>query len=102
MPDLRGKGVLITRPEQQGRELAGAVERAGGRAFVFPALEIVAGDRADIDASLETMQAPDITLFVSPNAVRFGIQYADDSRIGAIGPATAEAVEASGLVLMPR
>lgn len=96
MPELRGRGVLITRPEEQSRELVDIVESAGGRAIVFPALEIVGRDSADIDASLESMQAPDITLFVSPNAVRFGIDHCCGSRIGAIGPATAAAIESAG------
>ena len=96
MPDLRGKGVLITRPAEQSRELVEAVEGAGGRAFVFPALEIVGCEQSDIDLSLESMRPPDVTLFVSPNAVRFGIRYAGRGRIGAIGPATAAAIEVAG------
>ena len=96
MPELKGKGVLITRPEEQSRELVDVVEGAGGRAIVFPALEIVGRDRAGIDASLESMQPPDITLFVSPNAVRFGIDYCGSGTIGAIGPATAAAIESTG------
>lgn len=96
MPDLKDKGVLITRPQEQSRELVDAVEAARGRAFVFPALEIVAREHAEIDAALESMQPPDITLFVSPNAVRFGMRHAGNSRIGAIGPATAAAIESAG------
>ena len=88
--------MLITRPEEQSRELVDAVEGAGGRAFVYPALDIVARDNAGIETDLESMQPPDITLFVSPNAVRFGIDYGGDGRIGAIGPATAAAIEAGG------
>ncbi len=96
MPDLKGRGVLVTRPEAQSKEMVDAITAAGGKAFSYPALEVLADDSADIETSLAAMQSPDITLFVSPNAVRFGVDYAGDAKIGAIGPATAAALERAG------
>ena len=37
---LHGRGILITRPREQAQGLAKLVEAAGGRAIVFPAIEI--------------------------------------------------------------
>ncbi len=91
--------MLVTRPEAQSAEMVDAITAAGGNAFEFPALEVLADDSADIEAALAAMQSPDITLFVSPNAVRFGVGYAGDGKIGAIGPATAAALERAGLTV---
>ncbi|MDJ0918318.1 MAG: uroporphyrinogen-III synthase [Woeseiaceae bacterium] len=96
MPDLKGRGVLVTRPKEQSAELIEAITAAGGRPFLYSALDVLGRDAADVDASLEDMQSPDIALFVSPNAVRFGVDYAGDAMIGAIGPATAAALERAG------
>ena len=38
--NLRGRGILITRPREQAQGLANLVEAAGGRAILFPAIEI--------------------------------------------------------------
>ena len=99
MPDLKGRGVLVTRPEAQSAEMVDAITAVGGKAFTYPALEVLADAKADIEASLATMQPPDITLFVSPNAVRFGVEYAGDGKVGAIGPATAAALERASLTV---
>ena len=39
---------------------------------------------------------PDIVIFVSPNAVSFGLDHIGNAAIAAIGPATAAAIEAAG------
>ncbi len=96
MPDLKGRGVLVTRPKEQSGEMTDAITAAGGKPFLYPALDVLGRDASEVDASLKDMQPPDITLFVSPNAVRFGVDYAGEAAIGAIGPATAAALERAG------
>lgn len=93
---LAGIGVLVTRPAHQAAALATAIEAAGGRAFLFPAIEIVPRPTRAIADDAARLRRPDITIFVSANAVRYGLDYAGAARIGAIGPATAAAIEAAG------
>jgi len=40
MMPLKGVGVVVTRPAHQAGNLAELIERAGGRAILFPTLEI--------------------------------------------------------------
>jgi uroporphyrinogen-III synthase len=93
---LAGIGVLVTRPDQQADELVQAVENRGGQAFRFPTIEIVPRDAAAVNAVASALPNPDIAIFVSRNAVRHGLEYAEAARIAAIGPATAGAIEAAG------
>ncbi len=95
MPDLRSRSVLVTRPAGQSRPLEDAIRDAGGVPVSLPALEISARDSGDIAAELDKLPAADISLFVSPNAVAFGIDYAT-GRVGAIGPGTANAIREQG------
>jgi uroporphyrinogen-III synthase len=97
-PDLSGCGVLITRPAEQSGPLIDAIVAAGGTALCLPALEISARDADEIAAELDGLPEPDITLFVSPNAVRFGIAYAG-GLVGAIGPGTAAAIREAGVTV---
>jgi uroporphyrinogen-III synthase len=94
--ELGGRGVLITRPETQAGELAAAVEAHGGRPILLPVLEIEPRHPDAVAADANRLEAPDICIFVSANAVRHGLQYAADSVICAIGPTTAAAIEESG------
>ena len=100
MPEspLQGVGVLVTRPRTQATELVNAVENAGGTAICFPVLEIIPFDELDVRNSVSRLGRPDICIFVSRNAVEHGIRYADDGAIAVIGPATARAVVAAGLL----
>lgn len=93
---LAGVGVLVTRPIHQSAELVAAITARGGLAIEWPVLEIVPRDTAAILADEQRLAPPDIAIFVSPNAVQFGLAHAADARIGVVGPATARAVEAAG------
>lgn len=101
MPDasLQGVGVLVTRPRAQAGELVEAIESRGGTAYCFPVLEIVPLDELDVRNSVSRLGKPDIAIFVSLNAVEYGIGYADGAAIAAIGPATANAVAGAGRVV---
>ncbi len=94
--DLAGVGVLVTRPANQAAPLVDAIEAEGGKAVRFPAIEVVPRAEADIASDARSLQQPDIAIFVSVNAVRFGLEHADSASVAVIGPATAAAIEAAG------
>lgn len=101
MPDpaLQGVGVLVTRPRAQAAELVAAIERHGGSAFCFPVIDITALDETVVSAAAARLPQPDIVIFISRNAVEYGLQFTSGSKIAVIGPATAAAVEAAGHIV---
>lgn len=94
MPEraLSGVGVLVTRPRDQAAELCAAIESLGGSAVLLPVMDIVPAGTAQGSRGLEPAH---VTVYVSANAVRFGLRHASGS-IAAVGPATAAAIEATG------
>jgi uroporphyrinogen-III synthase len=60
---LAGRGIVVTRPREQAAGLARLVEAAGGKALLFPAIEIRA-----LDCPL-SLQEYDLAIYVSPAAV---------------------------------
>ncbi len=96
---LEGVGVLVTRPRTQAAELVAAIELEGGDAFCFPVIDIVALDENRVAADASNMASPDVTIFISRNAVEYGLKYSTGARIAAIGPATAQAIRAAGRVV---
>lgn len=93
---LHGVGVLVTRPRTQAVDLAGAIEAQGGRAYCFPVIDVVPLEASIIDGNAAALVPPDITVFVSRNAVAYGIGHIAGGKVAAIGPATARAVETAG------
>ena len=99
---LAGAHVLVTRPRQQSDELVAAIVQAGGDAIRFPVIEIVPRNTSKIDADVAGLDAPDIVIFVSRNAVAHGLSYSNGAAIAVIGPTTAVAVEAAGKIVAIR
>jgi len=101
MARLTGVGVLVTRPEHQAHHLCRLIEAEGGSAVLFPALEIrPVSDRPALRAMVGPVDRYGLIVFVSANAVRFGgdlVGQRRDLRIAAIGRATAQALNTSGL-----
>ena len=93
---LAGCGVLITRPEHQSKELAAEVEAAGGNVFHFPTIDIIGRDILDIGREFAALNTPHIVIFVSSNAVAYGLPVVKgiETKIAAIGPATCASIEA--------
>lgn len=87
--------VLVTRPREQAEELIDLITQRGGEAIAFPVLEIVQNDKTDVAARAERCGPADVTIFISPNAVRFGLSFAT-GQVAAIGPGTAAAIERAG------
>jgi uroporphyrinogen-III synthase len=95
---LAGYGVLVTRPQEQSDELANAITAAGGTAIRFPVIDIVGTAAGDVRKAFAALPAADIIVFVSRNAVTYGLAAIDTSNslLAVIGPATRAAVEECG------
>lgn len=95
---LKGLGVLVTRPADQSVELIEAIESRGGHTLSIPVLEIVARPAADVERDQRELAAADLVIFVSANAVRYGLNAieTDKAQVAAIGPATAAAISRQG------
>jgi uroporphyrinogen-III synthase len=98
MPELAlsGRRVLVTRPAGQAGELVAELEAKGAEAIAFPVIRIEPRHPDDVAADAHALGEPDIAVFVSRNAVDFGLAWAGSAAICAIGPATAEAITAAG------
>ncbi|WP_319240958.1 uroporphyrinogen-III synthase [uncultured Propionivibrio sp.] len=107
---LRGRRILVTRPAAQSAALADMIAAHGGEAVCFPLLEI-----GPIDAAVDgaddkvVLAAFDFVVFISPNAVEYGLPlilgdgWPAATRAVAIGPSTVAALAAHGIgpVLAP-
>ena len=99
--------VLVTRPDQRASGLCQLIERAGGTALHFAAIEI--GEPADSrsrDYVLEHIADFSLAIFISQTAVEKTLQFLptlpDTVSIAAIGSKTAQALEAHGFSLAIR
>jgi uroporphyrinogen-III synthase len=97
---------LITRPQPQGDELAALLAPLGIECVAQPAFEYRPVDASDgqPDAcdALRSAGPGDLVLFTSPRAVEHGLPQIPAvslgrARVGAIGPATARALQAAGV-----
>ena len=70
---LSGIGVLVTRPVNQATPLAAAIEKAGGKPVLFPVMDIVGRPAGDVLYDASNLPEADIAIFVSRNAVRYGL-----------------------------
>lgn len=94
---LSGTAIVLTRPALQAQESTRLIEAEGGRAIIFPALEIIA--KAPDPADQCILDAADIAIFISANAVIYGLKYTalpSNLTLAAIGNATALALTEAG------
>ena len=104
-PALDGRGIVVTRPQQQCAALVRMIEGAGARALLFPAVEIRDTDRlAGLDAAIDRLHEYRIAIFISPNAAERALRRILARRAwppalaaAAIGPAGAAALAARGV-----
>jgi uroporphyrinogen-III synthase len=96
---LAGYRVLVTRPAHQAGDLVAAIEGAGGEAIRFPVIEIVGRNQDIVAQEFASLPKPDIAIFVSRNAVDYGLEVVrgSDTTIAAVGPSTRVAIEAAGV-----
>lgn len=96
--NLSGKTIVITRPLHQAGILAEKIEALGGKALLFPTLEILpAEDNRGLLKAMQSLSSYQILIFVSANAVQYVLPLAAQPfpRLTtlAIGPGTARALE---------
>jgi uroporphyrinogen-III synthase len=104
---LAGRGIVVTRPREQAGGLAEAIERAGGIAFRFPAIEIE--DVQDLGPLLSLVDRLDeygLAVFISPSAVAKAMNlirlrrgdraWPAQLRVAAIGRGSRRALEQQG------
>lgn len=104
---LADKTVWVTRARLQAAELSSLLRAHGARVVELPAIEIAPpADWTRLDAALDNLAGYDWLLFTSVNGVTFfferlslrhSLEPLRGVRIGAIGPATAEAIRRRGL-----
>jgi uroporphyrinogen-III synthase len=116
MSALAGRKILITRAWHQAHALASALEEEGAEILAIPAIEIVPPDSYEpLDAALRELPKYEWLVLTSANGVRAlaermevmvrtmlappdVMQSLAPVRIAAMGPATARALEAHGLL----
>jgi len=96
--------ILVTRPEEAGRELVEALRRPGIAARWWPAFELLPpSDPVSTGRRLAAIATDDLLVFVSPAAVRFAApalpsNWPQGTQVAAVGAATRERV----LALLPQ
>lgn len=104
MGPLAGRTIVVTRPRAQAGALCDGITAAGGVAVPFPLLEIVAlPDDPAFEQALAAIDDARLAIFISPNAVSFGVTRVLASRpwparlvVAAVGQGTARALQQKG------
>jgi uroporphyrinogen-III synthase len=99
---LAGVGVIVTRPARQAAGLARQLAVLGATPIVIPAIAILPpANRTALDQAHAALADFDIAIFVSANAVEYGVPAPDvwPARLltMAPGPGTAAALAATGI-----
>ena len=99
---LANKGIWVTRPLPQGNNISRLIRENGGKAFVFPVLEIQPpNDVIAFERSLRNISQYDIVILVSLSAVnsfaaalgRLGLRIPDSVEVAVMGKRSAEECE---------
>ena len=102
---LAGLNVVVTRPREQAVELAHRIEQAGGKVIRFPLLEISPiSDPQPLQAILKRLGEFNLAIFISPNAVRYGMEAIRSAggvphtlKIATVGQGSAKALASLGI-----
>jgi len=99
---LQGANILVTRPPHQAEALCRLIESHGGNAIRFPSMDITSVETDDrLAGCMSTIADYDIAIFISANAVDFGLNLVSSwppkTAIAAIGEASARALQRHGL-----
>ncbi len=99
---LAGLNIVITRPREQAAGLLRDIEELGGKPLLFPLLEITAvTDQTALREQLSHIARFDLVIFISPNAVKYGMQaiseVPDTVRVAAVGQSSAQALRDLGV-----
>ena len=103
---LRERTVVVTRARAQSAEITAELEALGAKVIHCPTIEVAPPDNWEpLDAAIQKLAEYDWLVFTSANGVDFFFQRVREKVIGdpltktkfcAIGPATAQALEAAG------
>jgi len=92
---LAGRGIVVTRPRELAPGLARRIESAGGKAILFPAIEI---EDLPPPQALRRLDAFDLAIFISPTAVRRAVKPGSRwPRVAAVGSGTRRELEKRGM-----
>jgi uroporphyrinogen III methyltransferase/synthase len=105
---LFGRRIMVTRAEHQIKELSRLLMERGALPVEMPVIKIrPPGDWKELDRAIQNLGSYDWIIFTSVNAVeifwkrlkakKLDARHFASIKIGAIGPATASAIEARGL-----
>ena len=102
---LRGLTIVVTRPRDQAAQLARNIEQAGGIPLLFSLLDITAvQDTSTLDAQIARLGQFNLAIFISPNAVHYGIEairvagaVPNPLKIATVGQGSAKALRESGI-----
>jgi uroporphyrinogen-III synthase len=99
---LHGAGIVITRPSRQAAGLAREIAAVGGQPLIFPAIVILPpADPGPLREVQWHLARYDIAVFVSANAVEYGVGDPGSWPSGLLtlapGPGTAAALAAVGI-----
>jgi uroporphyrinogen-III synthase len=99
---LAGAGILVTRPARQAAGFAAKIAALGARPVIVPAIAILPpADRAALERAHAALAGYDYAVFVSANAVEYGVPDAGrwPERVIAFapGPGTAQALAEAGV-----
>jgi uroporphyrinogen-III synthase len=104
--ELNNKRILVTRPKQQAINLIQLIEQHGGLAVEFPVLEILPVKNSTVKEQLKNLKSYQWLIFISANAVNFAVTANNgkidtfaQTKIAAVGKATAKALENAGLAV---
>lgn len=101
---LAGRRVVVTRPAGQTAHLEALIRAAGGEPLLYPALEILdAGDTQSLHALAQRLDAFDLAIFISANAVHKGLalvrarrDWPARLRVAAVGRGSERALRRQG------
>ena len=103
-PSLQDIGVLVTRPVHQADGFSRLLQQAGARPIRFPSIEIQGpADSSAVLRALEKLDEYRLVIFISANAVEYGLRYIKQAgkqlpgAIAAIGRSTAAQLEQQGI-----
>jgi uroporphyrinogen-III synthase len=109
---LKGKSIVVTRPAHQAQAFARLVTGAGGRAILFPAIEICdIEDPGPFVQLVDRLDEFDLAVFVSPNAVERAMSLISARRklprrlqVATVGGGSVRALERFGVtgILAPQ
>jgi len=72
---LAGLNIVVTRPREQVAQLVSGIAKLGGNCIQFPLLEITPlADDQPLRAVLARLSEFHLAIFISPNAVRYGME----------------------------